>query len=162
MNLINGQFELWVEIATTSRYPRQITMVSNCGRYMRASKEFGFSTYSQKPNKRLYQIIAENFIPKTEEDIALGRNQIDHITHRPDGMNINDVRNLRWCTNQENQRFPEARKNISVGGIKTYFGKKYYEHYGYSARTNRKQYNKAHKYYTRHGKFLWEIETNEK
>ena len=59
--------------------------------------------------------MADNFILKTEEDIKLGRTVIDHITHSPVGMNINDVRNLRWCTGAENAGFPEARANVKEG-----------------------------------------------
>jgi hypothetical protein len=41
------------------------------------------------------------------------QNQIDHITHNPTEYNVNDVRNLRWCTQAENLNFDEARKNMS-------------------------------------------------
>ena len=56
----------------------------------------------------VHKIVAEAFIPKTEEDIKLGRNKVDHI----DGNKLNNkVENLRWCTHTENVNFPLARKN---------------------------------------------------
>lgn len=65
-----------------------------------------------KTNKvKVCRLMAETFIPKTEEDIRLGRNSVDHITHNPKEININDVRNLRWCTKIENDNFPEAHEN---------------------------------------------------
>lgn len=60
-------------------------------------------------------LIAEHFIGKSEDDIFLGRDIVDHITHHPDGMNVNDVRNIRWCTHKENSNFPEAKTNMSIG-----------------------------------------------
>ena len=60
---------------------------------------------------KVYRLMAETFIEKTEEDIRLGRNVVDHITHNTVDMNINDVRNLRWCTKVENDNFPEAHEN---------------------------------------------------
>ena len=53
----------------------------------------------------VHKIVAEVFIPKTEEDIKLNRNQVDHI----DGDRLNNnVKNLRWCTQKENITFPLA------------------------------------------------------
>lgn len=69
--------------------------------------------------EKIHRIIARAFLPKTEEDIALGRDVIDHITHHPLDMNINDVRNLRWCTTMENNTFPEAKANKVGKYIKT-------------------------------------------
>lgn len=66
---------------------------------------------SKTDKVKVYKLMAETFIQKTEEDIKLGRNVVDHITHNPVNMNINDVRNLRWCTKYENDHFPEAHEN---------------------------------------------------
>lgn len=65
----------------------------------------------KNPGIYLSRLIAEKFLPKSEEDIALGRDIVDHITHNPIGMNINDVRNLRWCTQKENVNFKESMHN---------------------------------------------------
>ncbi len=71
-------------------------------------------------------LAAEHFIGKTPEDIGLGRDIVDHITHTPDNMNVNDVRNLRWCTHKENSNFSEAKCNMisgMTGRPRTNFGK---------------------------------------
>ena len=60
--------------------------------------------------QQAYRIIAENFLITVKRP---DQNQIDHITHNPTEYNVNDVRNLRWCTQAENLNFDEARKNMS-------------------------------------------------
>lgn len=79
--------------------------------YWRESKYKDYVMLDKNTRVRVSRLIAYYFIPKTEEDIRLGRDVIDHITHTPDGMNINDVRNLRWCTKHENDTFPEAHEH---------------------------------------------------
>ena len=65
----------------------------------------------------MHRFLAHNFIAKTEDDILKQRNFIDHISHAPDSMYVNDVRNLRWCTNRENCNFQEAKLNYSKAQI---------------------------------------------
>ena len=91
--------------------------VSNFGRLKLLNGDIVETTYRQKlyfmgKQSRVHRVIAELFIPKTEEDLLLGRNCIDHITHNPKDVNINDVRNLRWCTYKENANFDEAKSNM--------------------------------------------------
>ena len=54
---------------------------------------------------RIYRVIAENFLPNPENKPC-----VDHKTHAPRNMNINDVRNLRWCTYKENSNFAECKE----------------------------------------------------
>lgn len=57
----------------------------------------------------IHRLVALVFIPKTEEDIKLGRNTINHIDCIPDH---NEVCNLEWVTHNENIRLgAEARRN---------------------------------------------------
>ena len=110
--------EQWQTIRTGSGHkPSTVISVSSFGRLRLFNGDVIESYYRQSirlnglSRVRVHRIIADAFIPKTDEDIALGRGQIDHITHHPSGMNINDVRNLRWCTQKENNNFPEAMAN---------------------------------------------------
>lgn len=109
--------------------------------------------------KRIYYHIADNFLQTVHRPDQI---MIDHITHNPNGININDVRNLRWCTKLENERFEEARLNKSIGHknkqhTNSVFGNKYFEHYGYSNATNPKQYHDELNWYLRHNnKCRWE------
>jgi hypothetical protein len=57
-------------------------------------------------------IIAENFLISVRRPDQIC---IDHITHNPSEYHVNDIRNLRWCTKEENHGFEEARDNISKG-----------------------------------------------
>ena len=125
----------WFELNITNLNSRSIVAVSDTGMLRRQDGEIIESQMYFKAHSRVYhngkrvrvhRLIAEVFLPKTEEDIALNRNCVDHITHNPVGMNINDVRNLRWCTKKENVNFDEARHNQSIcklGSNNPMFGK---------------------------------------
>ena len=88
--------------------------VSDTGLLMRKNGDVVESTYRQKIRlngfQRVYQFIADNFLVTVRRP---DQTHIDHGTHNPVGMNINDVRNLRWCTAAENNRFDEHRSNLS-------------------------------------------------
>jgi hypothetical protein len=118
--MINGQREIWISTGNKSNYRATIIAVSNCGRIMRKNGKIEIASYGQhvfvgekRLQMRVYHFLANNFIVKTEDDILKQRNVIDHITHTPDNMHINDVRNLRWCTQKENCNFKEAKRNYS-------------------------------------------------
>lgn len=75
--------------------------------------------------------------------------EIDHInTIKTD----NRIDNLRCVTRSQNMLNPITNKNT----IDSFFGKKYFEHYGYSASKNKKQYRKEYVWFKRHGKCRWE------
>lgn len=94
--------------------------VSSLGRYVKLDphgKEIGIEYGRERQRisvngklERLYRIIATVWIPKTEEDILLGRNCIDHIDTN---VNNNTVQNLRWCTARENSNNPLTRQHAS-------------------------------------------------
>lgn len=103
-------------VNTQNRCHEAIIAISNRGNMKRRNGIIEPAPLRQsigKPMKLVSRILAEHFIPKTPEDVALGRNCVDHITHHPKDMNVNDIRNLRWCTKGENTRFEEARNNHS-------------------------------------------------
>lgn len=111
--------EQWKNTNNTCPQMKTIIAVSNYGRLKLRSGEIKDSYYRQVmryegKSTKVHIVIAKLFIPKTDEDIRLGRNCIDHKTHNPIGININDIRNLRWCTYKENSNFPEARANKHI------------------------------------------------
>ena len=126
--MINGQKEIWISTGNKSKHCSAVIAASNCGRIMRKNGKIDIASYRQQVyvgEKRLqmlvYRFLATNFIVKTEDDILKHRTFIDHITNTPDNMYINDVRNLRWCTQKENCNFKEAILNKSKAKI----GKKF-------------------------------------
>lgn len=107
--------EQWVEIPKVKRFKKGIVSISNTGMYRRADGSTGcldlrHKFYYNGKLKLCYRVIAEQFLITVKRP---DQNQIDHITHHPNEYNVNDVRNLRWCTNAENHCFEEARTNQS-------------------------------------------------
>ena len=159
--------EIWVETGNTSRQNNTIVAISNKGRIRTKDGKVRVSKRVEKVTQDgertlIHRLIAKHFIPKTEEDIKLNRNCIDHITHNPVGININDVRNLRWCTQKENNGFHEARENKRKAQLgskqepRSEFGKKFYEHYGLHFSDDIKLYYRELGYYKQHKKCSWE------
>lgn len=156
--------EIWIETGNNKQY-NSIVAISNTGLLKTKTGEIRESKCRQTvringKSVKIYQFIAQHFIPKTKEDLDLGRNIIDHKTHSPDNMNINDVRNLRWCTHKENSNFEEARNHMSKTHVvlrpRSEFGRKFYEHYGFLSTYNWKLYKKEEYYYKQHNKCSWE------
>lgn len=113
--------EIWIDIEQPSNNydPRAIIALSNRGNMKRRNGiiepiPLRQTIYGRANKVIAYRVLMEHFKPKTAEDIALGRNQVDHITHNPTNMNVNDIRNMRWCTIKENACFEEARHNTSI------------------------------------------------
>lgn len=117
--IINDQPEEWFELKNKGYQARSVIALSNCGRMKRKNGVVEDIPLRMKVGHNgemlyCYRLLLEIFKPKSLEDIMLNRDVVDHKTHNPVGMNINDVRNLRWCTQQENTCFAEARQNISI------------------------------------------------
>lgn len=107
---------MWIELNNRNNHDNDIIAVSDTGMIKRKSGMIEESTLRQLitvngSQTKLSRFLAESLIPKTEDDIIHERNFVDHITHQPVGMNVNDIRNLRWCNNEENINFEEARLN---------------------------------------------------
>lgn len=116
--------EIWIEIERpiNNYKPLTIIAISNRGNMKRRNGIIEPIPLRQciKILGKYYicsRLLADKFIPKTEEDISLGRDCVDHITHNPIDMNVNDIRNLRWCTIKENANFEEAKLHISLAGL---------------------------------------------
>lgn len=111
--------EIWINLEHTSNHAHDIIAISNTGLIKHRNgiieiAKLRSHTRVNGKDKYISIILAEHFIPKTEEDIALERNYVDHITHNPSDMNVNNIRNLRWCTRLENDNFTEAKLNKSI------------------------------------------------
>ena len=125
----------WVEIPHGKKC-NELTFiaVSDTGMLRRKNGEIVPSTYRHiiSGNRRIYRIIADNFLVTVRRPDQVC---IDHITHNPVGMNINDVRNLRYCTQKENRSYPEAIENNSRSHLgqrawnKSLSGNEYTQHY---------------------------------
>lgn len=92
-----------------------IIAISDHGTMMRKDGRIETIPYRQivrNDGKRIraYRLIAELWLIGVKRP---EQNDIDHITHNPKEFNLNDIRNLRWCTQAENCRFDEHRKNLS-------------------------------------------------
>lgn len=111
--------EIWINLGRSdkARRPSTIIEISNTGLFKRLDGTIGVIPLRMQigtPPKLVYRILMEYFKPKTEEDIRLGRDIIDHVSYEPVDMNINDIRNLRWCTQKENNNFDEHLHNLST------------------------------------------------
>lgn len=87
----------WIYIEHELVQPNTIVAISSTGLLKRASGEITPSVYRgcvtiDGRKHRIYRLIADQFLigVRRPEQIF-----IDHITHHPQGMNVNDVRNLR-------------------------------------------------------------------
>ena len=163
MNLINNQFELWIPTDNVNNRNDTVIEISNCGRIRRKNGVIEYSKLYHSINykgkiDRIHRIICNNFNTRTEEDIRLNRNTVDHITHNPSNYNYNDIRNLRWCTQKENNNFKESRSNRSHPHSDSEFGKLYFNKYGYSKSHDVIQYKRELNYYLKYGKLRNEAE----
>lgn len=149
----------WINTNNKCTKPTTIIAISDQGHIKRKSGIIEYSKYMHRirfNNKlvHIHQVIAGYFVPKTEEDIALCRNQIDHITHNPSDMNVNDARNLRWCTQKENCNFNECKLNHSIKAKdvgRSEFGRLYIAKYGYSDNIDHAQYLREYRYFKKFG-----------
>lgn len=108
---------MWLEIKHKGNNlkPNTIVAISDDGYMMLHNGEIKVIPYRQHIRTtngkiRAYKLIADNFLITVHRP---DQTMIDHMTHKPSNMNINDVRNLRYCTNAENLGFPESRENLS-------------------------------------------------
>lgn len=157
--------EIWINIRPQNTNRFAITDISNLGmvRYSNGTVKVAPMYGHVMVNgirKEISHIIAESFIKKDNETQTL----VDHRSHNPVGMNINDFRNLRWCTHKENSNFEEAKANMVAGmtGIpKTEFGKWFLSYYPDGVKKHRNEYAYYHKRYSETGELPTKIDFND-
>ena len=109
--------EIWNEFdwCTGKKSLSTVWHISNMGRVAKnmsisygCKKKDGYMYLGNMRN--IHRIVADAFIPKTQEDIEMGRIFIDHKNGIRDD---NRASNLRWCTASENANFPLAKAHMS-------------------------------------------------
>lgn len=111
--------EKWIDFEPPKslRYGKHsIISISNTGKFKKLNGESGILRRAHcviRESGKLIcsHIIAEHFLITVRRPDQI---IVDHITHFPTEYNVNDVRNLRWCTKVENSGFPEARENLKA------------------------------------------------
>lgn len=147
--------EIWINIRPQHSSRFAITDVSNLGRVRFSNGMVKIAPMYGKVmvdgvSSEISHIIAESFVKRDNETQTL----VDHRSHNPVGMNINDFRNLRWCTHKENSNFEEAKANMIAGmtGVpKTQFGKWFLSHFPDGVKNHRNEYVYYYKRYKETG-----------
>lgn len=107
--------ESWVTLPQKNNHMNNIEAISSKGRCRRLNGEIFIPklkrtvTWNGKLTP-ISHVIADCFlitVRRPEQTL------VDHITHNPDGYEVHDVRNLRYCTSKENANFQERRENMS-------------------------------------------------
>lgn len=105
--------EIWINLDNDAQRGDTVIAVSNTG-LMKCKngkiKEIPLrrAIYVNGKLIFIYRILAKAFIPNPDN-----KPFVDHITHDRTKIDypLNDIRNLRWCTNKENCNFEEAIEN---------------------------------------------------
>ena len=134
--------ETWIEIGTKANRCDSVVAFSNTG-LMRLKngeiKEIPLrrAIYYNGRLKLLSIIIAETFIPNPEN-----KPQVDHKTHDRSKIDyaLNDIRNLRWCTNKENANFDECKEKQRKAKLGRKLTEEHKKHIGEA--TKGKEYTK--------------------
>lgn len=153
--------ELWIETGNLGTCGKTCIAFSNKGRIKRKNGDIivaKLKTHIQMNcrSHRLSRLVAQYFLIDCHKPEQM---LVDHITHKPKEMNVNDVRNLRWCTSKENNNYEEAiinKSKVRINKSSSEFGRRYIEHFGYSSKVNIRQYSKEYEWFKRHGKCRWE------
>lgn len=117
--------EIWVKLNNKANRGDTIIEISNTGLMKCKNGQIKpiplrQSTYYNGKLTLISRILAINFIPNPEN-----KPQVDHITHNPENMNVNDIRNLRWATNKENSNFEECKENQRKAKIGTHLSEEH-------------------------------------
>ena len=103
--------ETWIKLNNNANRGDTIIEISNTG-LMKCKNgtikpiPLRQATYYNGKLTLISRILAIIFIPNPKN-----KPQVDHRSHNPKDMNVNDIRNLRWCTNKENSNFKECIEN---------------------------------------------------
>lgn len=99
--------------------------------------------------KKVHRLVWETFKGPIPDGMV-----IDHDDTHKDN---NTLSNLKVCTQKDNNNNPLTKINKRKPHKESDFGKKYFEHFGYSRYEDSKQYNREQKWYREHNKTCrWE------
>lgn len=109
--------ENWVDLPRKFIQRQRIMAISDRGRARRGDGTIEILPYGKiirvfDKHVNVSHIIAEHFLITVKRP---DQNFVDHITHYTTEYNVNDVLNLRWCTQEENNSFEEAKSNHKKG-----------------------------------------------
>ena len=126
-----------------------------------------FYKWSNTSNKLIQKSVFKGGNGYYQINTKLGKSYVHKVVYEtfvgeiPDGMEIDHINTIKTDNRIENLRCVKHKVNMNNSAtknnmIRTYFGRKFYEHYGINQNQNINLYKYEYTYYHRHNKFSWE------
>lgn len=149
----NKKYDRWVsKDGLVYRYSKKQDKLILCK--LSTDKDGYLKTGVSKPESKtlkVHRLVYETFNGEIPDGYV-----IDHIDANKENNSLN---NLRCVTQKENCNNPLTKKHLSRSCIRSIFGKKFFEHYGFSRSNNVSLYTEEYWWYQKHNKKCrWENE----